>query len=74
MTSLIKIIRTINGRKLINLSKVSVIEVKDNYIEYTFDSKIHGLTTQTTISDTSETAKKEFDEIIKVMTKFYKNP
>lgn len=74
MSSLIKIIRTINGRKLINLSKVSVIEVKDNYIEYTFDSKIHGLTTQTTISDTSETAKKEFDEIIKVMTKFYKNP
>ena len=74
MSSLIKIIRTINGRQLINLSKVSVIEVKDNYIEYTFDSKIHGLTTQTTISDTSETAKKEFDEIIKVMTNFYKKP
>jgi hypothetical protein len=74
MTSLIKIIRTINGRMLINLSKVSVIEVKDNYIEYTFDSKIHGITTQFTISDTSETAKKEFDEIIKVMTKFYKKP
>jgi hypothetical protein len=57
---------------LINLSKVSVIEVKDNYIEYTFDSKIHGITTQFTISDTPETAKKEFDEIIKVMTAFYK--
>jgi hypothetical protein len=31
MTSLIRIIQTMNGRKLINLSKVSVIEVKDNY-------------------------------------------
>jgi hypothetical protein len=74
MSSLIKIIRTINGRKLINLSKISLIEVKDNYIEYTFDSNIHGLTTQLTISDTPETAKKEFDEIIKVMTNFYKKP
>jgi hypothetical protein len=74
MSSLIRIVRTTTGRKLINLSKVSIIEVKDNYIEYTFDSPIHGITTQFTISDTPETAKKEFNEIIKVMSAFYKKP
>jgi hypothetical protein len=74
MSSLIRIIRTTTGRKLINLSKVSLIEVKDNYIEYTFDSTIYGITTQITISDTPETAKKEFNEIIKVMSAFYKKP
>lgn len=72
MSSLIRIMRTETGRKIINLAKVSAIEIQDKSIECTFDSKVYGMDTQTICYDTHVEATKAFDDIYKDLTSYYK--
>jgi len=72
MSSLIKLIRTNNGRKLINLAKVSSINVEDRTIEYTFDCKKSQWSTVAAKYDTPESAKIAFDEIYTDLATYYK--
>jgi hypothetical protein len=72
--SLVRIVNCLSGGKvLINLTRVSTIELKDNTLKLNFSNKIYKDDTNITLKcDTRDEANIELNKIYNVLNKYYK--
>lgn len=72
--SLVRIVNCINGGKiLINLTRVSTIELKDNSLILNFSNKMYQENTNVILkSDTRDEANEELNKIHNILNKYYK--
>ena len=73
--SLVKIVNIINGGKiLINLTRISTIELKDKNLVLNFSNKMYKDETNLTLNcDTRDEANEELKKMCNALNKYYKS-